>query len=248
MSYRLKGKLATTRPTARQMPRLLRSAGALLAVGGLAWATHTAVTWLGYGHPPRTRVDGEDPLDSFLPEPEVDEQHQTRVAAPAALALRAARELDLRRSPLVRLIFALRTLPSRLRGGSVRWEAPKLVEGMLGIGWGVLIDAPGELFVAGAVTQPWVAEVKFQALAPEKFAGFDEPGYAKIVWTLEAEAVSEHESIARTRTRVKTTDPAARRRFRRYWAVLSPGILLIHYEILRLARQEAERLAAIEAR
>jgi hypothetical protein len=38
-----------------------------------------------------------------------------------------------------------------------------------------------------------------------------------------------------------TTDPVSRARFRRYWAFLSPGILIIRYEILRLVRAKAER-------
>jgi hypothetical protein len=38
-----------------------------------------------------------------------------------------------------------------------------------------------------------------------------------------------------------TTDPVSRERFRRYWALLSPGILIIRYETLRLVRAEAER-------
>ena len=38
----------------------------------------------------------------------------------------------------------------------------------------------------GAVTQPWRAEVTFRGIDPDVFAGFAEPGYAKIVWTLEA--------------------------------------------------------------
>jgi hypothetical protein len=38
-----------------------------------------------------------------------------------------------------------------------------------------------------------------------------------------------------------TTDPVSHERFRRYWAFLSPGILIIRYEILRLVRAEAER-------
>lgn len=33
----------------------------------------------------------------------------------------------------------------------------------------------------------------------------------------------------RTETRVATTDPASRRRFRRYWTVFSAGILLIRF-------------------
>jgi hypothetical protein len=198
------------------------------------------VAWLRYGHRRRPSLEGGDPLDAFIPEPELDEAHETRVHAPAPVTLQAAKELDVQRSPLVRLIFNLRTLTTRLRGGSVRWESPRLVEETLAIGWGVLADVPG-LYIAGAVTQPWKGDVEFRALPPEEFAAFDEPGYAKIVWTLEAEELPGGESIARTRTRVSTTDATARRLFRRYWAAMSPGILLIRYEMLRLVRRQAER-------
>ena len=80
-----------------------------------------------------------------------------------------------------------------------------------------------------------------------EFAGFDEPGYAKIVWTLAAEPLGSSTSLFRTETRVRTTDPASRERFRRYWAVFSPGILLIRYESLRLVKQEAERRGRTDA-
>ena len=92
------------------------------------------------------------------------------------------------------------------------------------------------------MTQPWASEVQFRPLPPSEFAAFSEPGYAKIVWTLEAEPLSAHESIVRTR--VATTDNSARRRFRRYWTFLSPGILLVHREILRLLPSDLQRLAA----
>jgi hypothetical protein len=45
---------------------------------------------------------------------------------------------------------------------------------------------------------------------------------------------------------VVTTDAQSRRRFRRYWSVVSPGILLIRHETLRLVRREAERHAGAE--
>lgn len=48
-------------------------------------------------------------------------------------------------------------------------------------------------------------------------------------------------SIVRSETRATTTDESARKRFRRYWAVFSPGIFLIRSEGLRLVRAEAER-------
>ena len=64
----------------------------------------------------------------------------------------------------------------------------------------------------------WRAEVKFRGVDPDAFAGFAEPGYAKIVWTLEAEPLGPAASRFRTETRVSRTDPRSRRLCRRYWA------------------------------
>jgi hypothetical protein len=83
--------------------------------------------------------------------------------------------------------------------------------------------------------------VTFHPLPPEEFAGFDEPGYVKIVYTLAAEPLGPGRSRFVTRTRVVTTDPEARRRFRRYWAPMSAGILLIRYLSLPMVKREAER-------
>ena len=50
-----------------------------------------------------------------------------------------------------------------------------------------------------------MANVVFRALPPAEFAAFDEPGYAKIVWTLRADPIAAEESLFRTETRVKQT-------------------------------------------
>jgi len=94
----------------------------------------------------------------------------------------------------------------------------------------------------GAVTQPWVSDVVFRAVPPENFAAFDEPGYVKIVWTLRADPDGATASIHRTETRVSTTDSVARKMFRRYWAVFSPGIVLIRRIGLGLVKRAAENL------
>lgn len=213
-------------------------------LGGIlvGWAAYAVICWSRYGRAGPAERHVEDPLNTFISDPEIDERHETRVRAPAALTMKTLRELDVNRSPFVWLIFNLRTLPTRLRGGSVRWEYRGFVDQMLAIGWGVLADVPDRLFIAGAVTQPWEGEVQFRPVPPGEFAALDEPGYVKIVWTLEADELpSGRESIARLRTRVKTTDPCSRRRFRRYWAIFSPGIIIIRYEMLRLARREINR-------
>ena len=69
----------------------------------------------------------------------------------------------------------------------------------------------------------------------------------KIAWTLRADPVSETESVFRTETRAVATDPAARTRFRRYWAFASPGIGLIRWLSLAPLKRQAElRARAVE--
>ena len=111
------------------------------------------------------------------------------------------------------------------------------------IGWGVLAEVPGREVVMGAVTQPWEANVTFRALPPDDFAAFNEPGYVKIVWTLRADPITAAESVFRTETRVIATDAWARRKFRRYWSLLSPGIIIIRAVMLQPVKREAERRA-----
>jgi len=83
--------------------------------------------------------------------------------------------------------------------------------------------------------------VKFRALPPDEFAAFNTPGFAKIAWTIRAEPLGLATSRFYTETRVATTDPEARKRFRRYWTLVSPGVQLIRRESLRLVRADAER-------
>jgi hypothetical protein len=215
-------------------------AGAV-ALLGLGYA---GITWYRYGKV--ARGGPRDPLvDRFMPKYEVREVHQTRVDAPADVTFLAAHDLDLQRSTIVRAIFTGREL---LMGGErAKREHPSgFLAEVLSLGWRVLAEEPGRELVLGAVTQPWKADVEFLGLPPDEFAAFKEPGYAKIVWTFAVRPAGERASIFSTETRVATTDPEARARFRRYWSVFSPGILLIRYETLRLVRREAERRASVK--
>jgi hypothetical protein len=108
-------------------------------------------------------------------------------------------------------------------------------------GWGVLAEMPGREIVFGAVTQPWLTNPVFRALAPGEFEAFHEPGYVKIAWTLRADPLNAAHSLVRTETRAASTDPVSRAKFRRYWSFLSPGIILIRRIGLRLVKAKAER-------
>ena len=222
----------------RTLARILRLAGAGLSAAAVGWGGYAALTWWRYGKdaaagPPNLL------LDRFLPNPEVRERYETRVRAPADITWAAAQELDFARSPVVRAIFSARELlmGSKADGGKT---AQPFLDQIRALGWRRLAEEPGRALVFGAVTQPWEANVIFRGLDPEEFIGFDRPGFAAIAWTLEARPENLDESLFRTETRVRTTDPESRERFRRYWSIMSPGIRLIRVESLRLVRNDAE--------
>jgi hypothetical protein len=222
---------------------LLRVAGAMAG----SYTAYVVTTWFRYGKTSSagTHYHDVEPLaDRYLPEYDVVERHQVRVKAPAAITYQAACSMDLKRSRLVRALFrgrewilgAERSAPDVPRG---------IVEEMKAVGWGVLEEIPSREIVLGAVTQPWIADVVFRSLPPSEFTVFREPGFVKIVVTFRAEPAGAAASIFKTETRVATTDPTARSRFRWYWSFLSPGILLIRWVSLGMVRTEAERKALV---
>lgn len=212
--------------------------------GGVVYAAYVAVTWCRYGHVARpAHPDGSDSLlDHFISTYEIVERHHVRIVAPAEITFSAACNMNLQQSAVVRAIFKGRELIL----GSKPEERPYplgLVAQAKLWGWGVLAEEPGREIVFGAATQPWLANPVFRALSPDEFKTFHEPGYVKIAWTLRADPIDATKSVFRTETRVATTDPASRAKFRRYWAFLSPGIILIRWISLGPLKAAAERRA-----
>lgn len=217
------------------------SAAAGAAVG--AYTAYAAVAYLRYGQPLRPRdVEADDRLDTFLPRYDIVERHAIDVQAPAEITLAAASDADLFGSPAIRAIFRAREMVLGARPDSE--PHPRgLVALTKALGWGVLDDVPGRQVIMGAVTQPWKADVRFRAVAAEEFARFSEPGFVKIAWTLRADALDSGRSTFRTETRALATDGTARARFRPYWALFAPGIVLIRQLLMTPVKTEAERRA-----
>ena len=214
-------------------------AGAGFAAAG--YGTLAARGWLQYGRPRESAPDEADPLlDRFMPEYEIVERHHVAVDAPAAVTLAAACETDIRASRLAEAIFRVRALVLGSMGESNPGPRRLLAE-VQSLGWRILDETPGREIVLGAVTRPWEADVTFRGLSPESFRDFAEPAYVKIAWTLRADPTGPSSSIFRTETRAIATDTFARVRFRRYWALASPGIGLIRWLMLSPVKAEAER-------
>lgn len=227
------------------MNRLARILATGATAAGASYATYVAFTWLRYGHPRKARGDSADPLlDSLMPVYDVGDRHRIAVGASADVTLAAAREIDLNDSPIARVVFKARQLLAR--GKPDVADRPRgLVEGMKSIGWGVLAESEHEI-VMGAVTKPWEPEPVFRPLPPDEFTAFADPDHVKIVWTLRADPQPDGSSVFRTETRAVATDATARRKFRLYWAFLSPGIILIRVAMLPVVKAEAERRWRLE--
>lgn len=226
------------------MKRMTKALAGMTGAALAAFAGYAGFTYASYGRAP-CQQEAESVLDEFMPDYEVREHHHICVKAPAEVVMAAARDISFNDSPVVRLIFGLRALPSRLSGTS----APPVVrrstmEEVRALGWKEFVEEEGHYVAMGAVTQPWKQNVVFRGLSPEEFEAFREPGFAKIAWTLEAEPAGSSSSVFSTETRVSTTDAASREKFRRYWSFLSLGIILIRLEMLRLVKAEAERRAS----
>lgn len=230
----------TTISPARSAARWL-SMGLGAAAG--AYATYAGVTWLRYGHPSPPDAESEDLLlDRFMPLCDIAERHHIRIAAPAEVTFAAACDTDLQDSPIVRGIFRAREM---ILGSKP--DAAERPRGLLAVtkslGWGVLAEVPAREVVMGAVTKPWEPNVVFRGLPPDEFAAFVEPDYVKIAWTIRADPIGPSESVFRTETRALATDGEARRKFRRYWSLLSPGIIVIRWAMLQPVKAAAERRA-----
>jgi len=182
------------------------------------------------------------PLDRYIDEPDIRERFETTIRAPAGTVMDAACELDMQSVPAVRAIFRLRerfmraTPPPRVPRG--------LLEETRTLGWGLLEERPSRLVACGAACQPWLADVKFTPIAPERFATYAEPRQVKIAWTLEAQPLSSGTTRFVQETRAVATDDEARRLFRRYWRWARYGIVAIRLLLLPAVRRAAERRSA----
>lgn len=214
-----------------------------LGTAAVAYGVYAGMAYRRYGV--QQSSDDNPRLDNFMPRFEVRDLHQRVVDAPPSRTFEAVHQLSMADSPVIRAIFGMRELPSRIRG-TLPEPTPRrpALEEVRAFGWRQVDYQPDRAVVMAAVTQPWHADVEFVGLAGDEFVAFDDPGYSKIVWSIETLPRDGRHTLVRMETRVSTTDPASREKFRRYWALLSPGIIAIRHELLRLTKRSAEALDA----
>ena len=224
------------RPQRRAIGRAAAGVAAAGAAAAGTYLAYAALTWARFGN---YTARSSSLLDRSMPHYDVHLHHEIKIHAPAARTFETVCRADLERSPIVQALFRLREVILRARHEAAV-PAGGLIEQLQRLGWAIVAEEPGRELVLGAVTQPWKPNPAFVGLSPGEFVRFDLPGYAKIAVTLRVDPIDGEWSIARTETRVATTDPASRERFRRYWAFLSPGIEIVRIVLLARLKAEAE--------
>lgn len=182
-------------------------------------------------------------LDRLIPTPRLVEVEGVDLALDAERLWALARYGDLLgRTPFVRALFALRTLPSRLRGDASEprsFDLDELRSSPERPGFQVLLEEPGREVAVGAIGQVWHAEIPFVHVGDaDEFAAYAEGSQVKVAWSLRVIPQGEQRARLEVEVRVDANDESAWTAFKRYFLVIGPGSRFIRRTTLAsLARE-----------
>ena len=182
-------------------------------------------------------------LDDIAPSYDVSSRHTIWIRASLAEVYAVARQADLGRPWLVRVLLGLRAIPAALATvvRSRRLGRNRTHEKAVGrLAFTVIAEAAGEEFVLGIMGRFWTPR---GGVVPTTAGEFRHPapaGLAQAIWNFRVTASGAGTTLT-TETRVRCGDPATRRNFTRYWRVVRFGSGLIRRSMLRHIRTEVER-------
>ena len=178
-------------------------------------------------------------IDEWMPVWDAVERHETRIRAPRERVWQAVRTLDFTRSPVIRALFALRSLPGLVAGRRRERALGSTLDALLRNGFVLLDERAGEELLLGVVGRFWRPTGDLVRLTANEVRAFDRPGHTVATWDFTLADDGGAVRLA-TETRVRCTDLASRRSFGRYWRVVGPFSALIRREMLRSIRRAAE--------
>jgi hypothetical protein len=194
-------------------------------------------------------------VDEFLPVYDTSDTVATVVGADLAITWAALMEVDLidvaRRRPLVAALGAVRILPE-IVARLLRGEAPPPALKQLRLrdastlppdqrGWILLGERDRDEIALGLVGKFWLPVIEYAKVPAERFDSFNEPGYAKTIYSLSVQPLGERRTLLSAVMRTATTDEHARRWFRRYWTFgVGSGAHVLANGLLDVTRELAE--------
>lgn len=194
-------------------------------------------------------------IDEFLPVFDETIVEHLVIEAPPEAVYRTVREMDFLsiHSPLMDAATFVRMLPDRI-GRKIRKEPPppppptmrladlfeRPVEPGFLEGWVPLGEEPSRELVFGAVGKVWQPEIEWKQVPPGEFAAFAEPGFAKIAAGFSMRSYGESRTLLSYEARTAGTDQESRRKFGRYWWLVSVFVGVVLRAALKTAKDLAE--------
>ena len=194
-------------------------------------------------------------LDEVLPEFHVRASYRTHTVASPERVYASVWTTDFDHWGLMRTLFVLRGVPGLLVAPRETWRRVRArgghrrvrLEDVLARGFTLVREQPGEELVLGTVGRFWGARGELRGVSPESFREVSVPGTAKAAWNFAVHTGTDGRTVLTTETRVLCADPATRRWFRAYWAVIGPFSGLIRREMLAAIRNTAEAASQTRA-
>jgi hypothetical protein len=181
-------------------------------------------------------------LVSIMPAYDMQEVHATFVEAQPAAVYAAILAVTPGETALARPFFWMRTLPARMSGAppidDSLWNRPLVSESSPA----TLGRVAGREIVVGLIGSFWKLRSgeRVAVESRKQFLAFNRPGFAVSTLSFHIDPEDGGTRVT-TITRVRTTDPDARRAFRRYWRVIGTGSAVLRRTWLQAVKARAEK-------
>lgn len=166
-------------------------------------------------------------IDKYLPEYTFSEYHSTEVNSPVEMVYACAKNFDMSKSKLIKLLFTIRGLPTQrmnLQGFLADMKFTALEE-----------RVPQE-YLAGF----WLKK-KIEPIPDyEAFISNSISARIKVVWNFQCEEQSADNTQLSTETRILCVNPKTKFSFGLYWLVIRPFSGMIRKKMLQIIKKEAE--------
>ncbi|MET7617824.1 hypothetical protein [Streptomyces sp. NPDC005408] len=189
-------------------------------------------------------------LDRALPDFRFTRLECVMIDAAPPVVYEATRDLDLLtiQSPLFDLVMWARGVPDRLRRRPLPAPTTMRVADLFDAAdkheqdqpWVALGETPERELAFGAVGKVWRPAIEWHRIEPQAFAGFEEPGWAKMAAAFTVHPYGTRRSLLAYEARTACTDPESTARFGRYWTLVSPGVGIVLRAALQSVKAAAE--------
>lgn len=167
----------------------------------------------------------------YLTEFHFNEKHSILISASPTKVSALIHDLDASESWIIRMLLALRGIPTNTSKGIDGWKK---------MGFVVLEHQPDKEIILGLIGQFWKISGKIQQFKAEEFTSFADPKFVKATWNFEVTPHNANQVLLETETRVYCPDENVRKKFKRYWFFIQPFSGLIRMQMLKIIKRKAE--------